>query len=95
MAPVDKKIVVVFGATGIQGGSVARTLLQDRVASQQFQVRAITRNPSKPAAVALLKEGAEVIKVSLFLVYEDPMSIQSISNGFIQSVILKTRRPCV
>jgi uncharacterized protein YbjT (DUF2867 family) len=63
MVSADKKVVVVFGATGVQGGSVARALLQDLVASQQFQVRAVTRDCSQPAAAALVKEGAEVVEV--------------------------------
>lgn len=70
MISTDKKIVVVFGATGVQGGSVARAFLQDPVASQQFRVRAITRDSSRPAATALAKEGAELVEVGLFLFCE-------------------------
>ncbi len=95
MASADKKIVVVFGATGVQGGSVTRALLQDPVASQQFQVRAITRDPSKPAAVALVKDGAEVAMVGPFLSYEHYMSILLVANDFVSRPILKTRSPCV
>jgi len=95
MASTDKKVVVVFGATGIQGGSVAKALLRDLVASQQFQVRAVTRDPYKPAAAALVLEGAEVIQVSPLHFYEDRMNVQSIANAFVKRVILKTRSPCV
>ncbi|XP_015297900.2 nmrA-like family domain-containing protein 1 isoform X2 [Macaca fascicularis] len=54
----DKKLVVVFGGTGAQGGSVARTLLEDGT----FKVRVVTRNPGKKAAKELRLQGAEVVK---------------------------------
>ncbi|XP_053157273.1 nmrA-like family domain-containing protein 1 isoform X2 [Hemicordylus capensis] len=57
----QKKIIVVFGATGAQGGSVAQALLDD----DSFSVRAVTRNPAHPAAKALLSRGAEVVKGDL------------------------------
>ncbi|XP_036054215.1 nmrA-like family domain-containing protein 1 [Onychomys torridus] len=54
----DKKLVVVFGATGAQGGSVARTLLEDGT----FRVRVVTRNPEQRAAKELMLQGAEVVQ---------------------------------
>ncbi|KAK4870142.1 hypothetical protein LT330_005196 [Penicillium expansum] len=54
------KIIAVFGATGQQGGSVIRTILQDVSLSQKFNIRGITRDASKPAAQALVKQGIEV-----------------------------------
>uniref|UniRef100_A0A8C0ZXJ5 NmrA-like family domain-containing protein 1 n=1 Tax=Castor canadensis TaxID=51338 RepID=A0A8C0ZXJ5_CASCN len=54
----DKKPVVVFGATGAQGGSVARTLLED----EMFRVRVVTRDPGKRAAKELKLQGAEVVQ---------------------------------
>lgn len=59
----DKKLLVVFGATGIQGGSVARAILADPAASKQFNIRAVTRDPSKQAAKTLAQHGAELVKV--------------------------------
>ncbi|KAM6156191.1 nmrA-like family domain-containing protein 1 [Rhynchocyon petersi] len=53
----DRKLVVVFGGTGAQGGSVARTLLEDGT----FSVRVVTRNPRKQAAKALELQGAQVV----------------------------------
>ncbi|XP_074014329.1 nmrA-like family domain-containing protein 1 [Numenius arquata] len=53
-----KKLIVVFGATGAQGGSVARALLEDGT----FKVRAVTRNPMKKEAEELKQRGAEVVK---------------------------------
>ncbi|KAM4626872.1 uncharacterized protein O3C94_019842 [Discoglossus pictus] len=52
-----KKAIVVFGATGAQGGSVAKALL----GNPNFSVKAVTRDVKKPAAVALQKLGAEVV----------------------------------
>ncbi|XP_030739677.1 nmrA-like family domain-containing protein 1 [Globicephala melas] len=54
----DKKLVVVFGATGAQGGSVARTLLEDGT----FRVRVVTRDPGQRAAKKLRLQGAEVVQ---------------------------------
>ena len=48
--------VLVVGATGQQGGAVARHLLGAGV-----PMRALTRNPHKPAARALADQGAEVV----------------------------------
>lgn len=56
------KLLVVFGATGQQGGSVVDFVLNDSDLSKQFNIRGITRDPSKPAAQALEKKGVEVVK---------------------------------
>lgn len=61
---MSKKIVVVFGATGVQGGSVVKSLLDDPRAVEQFKVRAVTRDPSKPNAKALAEKGVECVTVS-------------------------------
>lgn len=58
-----KKVLVVFGATGKQGGSVVRSVLSDPKSASIFSVRAITRDPSKPSAQALTKLGAECVPV--------------------------------
>jgi uncharacterized protein YbjT (DUF2867 family) len=58
---MDKKIAVVFGATGQQGGSVARALLQ----SGQFQVRVITRSINSEASKALQAQGADAVRADL------------------------------
>lgn len=56
------KLLVVFGATGQQGGSLVNYVLNDAVLSKQFKVRAITRDTSKPAAQALKQKGVEVVQ---------------------------------
>ncbi len=55
----DKKIIAVVGATGAQGGGLARAILADPQGG--FAVRAITRDPSSAAAQALAAAGAEVV----------------------------------
>jgi hypothetical protein len=65
-----KKVLVVFGATGNQGGSVIKTILDDPKMACQFELRAITRDPSKPVATSLTEEGIIVLKVC-FLVLQN------------------------
>ncbi|KAJ5612595.1 NmrA family protein [Penicillium lagena] len=52
------KIVTVFGATGSQGGSVVRSLVQNKA----FKVTAITRKPYSKAAQELRNLGVEVVQ---------------------------------
>ena len=54
------KLILVTGATGKQGGAVARHLL-----SSGWKVRAMTRNPDKPEAKALERRGARLVKGDL------------------------------
>ncbi len=51
----DKNTVLVTGATGKQGGSVARALLKSG-----YTIKILTRNPASPAAQTLQKLGAAV-----------------------------------
>ncbi len=55
----SKKIIAVIGATGAQGGGLARAIAADR--DGPFAARAITRNPKSEKAVALAKLGVEVV----------------------------------
>ncbi len=56
----DKKIIAVVGATGAQGGGLARAILDDK--NGPFEVRAITRDVNSDKAKALAEAGAEVVK---------------------------------
>lgn len=56
----NSKIIFVTGATGNQGGAVARSLLNN-----SFKVRALTRNPSSLAAQNLKKLDAEIVQGDL------------------------------
>ena len=58
----EEKIIAVVGATGEQGGSVARALLADG----EFAVRALARNPESEAARKLTELGAEVVAADLY-----------------------------
>ena len=51
------KLILVCGATGKQGGSVARHLLSDG-----WRVRTLTRFPDKPEAEYFKRRGAEIVK---------------------------------
>jgi uncharacterized protein YbjT (DUF2867 family) len=55
----EKNILAVMGATGAQGGGLARAILADR--DGPFTLRAITRNPDGDKARALAALGAEVV----------------------------------
>lgn len=71
------KLFVVFGATGQQGGSAVDYVLNDPQLSKQFSVRALTRDPSKPAAEALKQKGAEVVAADV----DDAESIKKAVEG--------------
>lgn len=55
----EGKIIAVVGATGAQGGGLARAILNDPASG--FSVRAITRNPQSDKARELARLGAEVV----------------------------------
>ena len=57
------KLLTVFGATGNQGGAVIKTILGDPELSKEYKLRAVTRDPSKPAAEDLKSQGVEVVAV--------------------------------
>jgi uncharacterized protein YbjT (DUF2867 family) len=60
----ETKTIVVFGSTGGQGGSVVQTLLKDENMMQEWKIRAVTRDVTKPAAKALAEKGVEMVTVS-------------------------------
>jgi hypothetical protein len=68
-----KKLVVVVGATGNQGGSVARRFLQD----PQYVVRGLTRDPSSAAAKELAALGADMVQADL----DDVKSLEAAFAG--------------
>jgi uncharacterized protein YbjT (DUF2867 family) len=70
---VNQPTILVIGATGSQGGSVARHLL----ASERWNVRALTRNPGSEKANALRKAGAAIIEGDL----EDPDRLRRALEG--------------
>jgi uncharacterized protein YbjT (DUF2867 family) len=59
----DRKIIAVVGATGAQGGGLARAILADPDGG--FAVRALTRQPGSPKARALAAAGAEIVTADI------------------------------
>src|SRR6187402_536914 len=72
---MSKPIITVFGATGAQGGGIARALLADP--GRHFAVRAVTRKPEGAAALELKRAGAEVVLADL----DDGCSVQRAMEG--------------
>lgn len=66
------RTIVVTGATGRQGGAVAKHLLKRGSA-----VRALVRSPDKPAAQRLATAGAEVVPGD----FDDPASLDRALHG--------------
>ncbi|XP_033727783.1 nmrA-like family domain-containing protein 1 isoform X5 [Pecten maximus] len=58
----EPKTVVVFGATGLLGGSVARALLNDPF---KFRVRCVTRRTNSDKARELAELGAVIVNANL------------------------------
>jgi len=71
----EKKIIAVVGATGGQGGGLARAILRDPGSS--FAVRALTRDTSSEKAKALARQGAEVVAADV----DDPESLKKAFAG--------------
>ncbi len=67
-----QRLILVCGATGNQGGAVARSLLD-----RGFQVRALTRDPQKSEAQALAEGGAEVVQGDM----EDRSDMEQVLEG--------------
>src|SRR5260370_40458030 len=81
MAPSKRSPVLVTGATGRQGGAVARHLLQ-----RAIPVLALSRSPNKPSAQAIARAGAELVagdlddRASLTRAMEGVSGVFSVQN---------------
>lgn len=81
------RIIVVTGATGLQGGAVTRHLL-----ANGWHVRALTRNPQSAKAQALTALGAEVVQGdmaepdSLLPIFEGAYGVYSVQNPVISGI---------
>jgi uncharacterized protein YbjT (DUF2867 family) len=71
----DTKLITVFGATGAQGGGLARAILDDPEGG--FAVRAVTRHADSDKARALAAAGAEVVTADL----DDPAGVERAMQG--------------
>lgn len=72
---MTKKIITVFGATGAQGGGLAKAILNDR--GSEFSVRAITREANGDKAKELKKLGAEIVEADI----DNPATIAKALEG--------------
>jgi uncharacterized protein YbjT (DUF2867 family) len=70
-----KKVIAVVGATGAQGGGMARAILDDPASG--FSVRALTRDVNSEKAKALKARGAEVVAADV----DDPKSLERAFQG--------------
>ncbi len=68
----QNRTILVTGATGQQGGAVARSL-----SAGGWKVRALVRDPAKPAAQQLAKNNIELVKGDLFM----PASLEEALDG--------------
>ena len=70
-----KKVIAVVGATGAQGGGMARSILDEP--DGEMTCRALTRDPGSDAARALAARGAEVVQADL----DDEKSLTTAFEG--------------
>ena len=84
---MTKKIITVFGATGAQGGGLARAILAHPEAG--FAARAVTRKPDSDKAQVLAKAGAEVVGADL----DDAASVQRAMRGYDTTSLHKRLAP--
>ena len=84
---MNDKVIAVTGATGQQGGAVARKLL-----AEGWKVRALTRNEEKPAAQELASLGAEVVpgdmdnRAELEAAFQGAYGVFSVQNFWLPNV---------
>ena len=84
---MSNKIIAVTGATGQQGGAVARKLLADG-----WKVRALTRDVNKPAAQELKALGAEILsgdlddRAQLDAAFQGAYGVFSVQNFWLPNV---------
>jgi len=71
-ARATSRTVLVAGATGRQGGAVARALLE-----RGYQVRGLTRDPDSERARVLAESGMEMVRGD----FEDPASLDAALVG--------------
>jgi uncharacterized protein YbjT (DUF2867 family) len=71
----ERKVIAVLGATGAQGGGLARAILAD--AQGAFAVRAITRDAASDKAKELAAMGAEVVAADV----DDERSLEAALRG--------------
>ena len=71
----DKKTLVVIGATGAQGGGLARAVAADN--ASPFVARGVTRKPDSDKAKALASQGVQMVAADL----DDEASLEQAFAG--------------
>src|SRR5215475_14810832 len=61
---MSAKLIAVIGATGAQGGGLARAILR-APGDADLRLRAITRNPDSAKSRAMADQGAEVVSADI------------------------------
>lgn len=74
----ESRTIAVAGASGNQGGAVARKLLE----AGGWTVRALTRNPDQPAVRSLAARGAEIVKADLEDHHSVALALRGASGAF-------------
>jgi uncharacterized protein YbjT (DUF2867 family) len=69
------KLLVIFGITGNQGGSIANFVLNDPQLSKEYKIRGLTRDPSK--ASSWQSKNVELVAADV----QDPSSIKAALQG--------------
>ncbi|CAM1509618.1 Fc.00g033570.m01.CDS01 [Cosmosporella sp. VM-42] len=77
------KLLAVFGATGNQGGSVIRAILNDPTLSKEFKIRGITRDVSKPASKELEAKGVEMVAADMASVEKAAPAVKDAHTVFL------------
>ena len=84
---MNNKVIAVTGATGQQGGAVARKLL-----AEGWTVRALTRDVNKPAAQELKGLGAEIVagdmdnRAEIYAAFKGAYGVFSVQNYWLPNV---------
>ena len=73
----ERKLFVIIGITGNQGGSVARTFLNDPEMRLKYRLRGISRDPSSSRSQELTAQGVEMVNADL----RDPPSLLKAFEG--------------
>ena len=73
----ERKLFVVIGITGNQGGSVARTFLNDPEMRLRYRLRGISRDSSSSRSRELTAQGIEMVSADL----HDPPSLLEAFEG--------------
>src|SRR5690242_9345217 len=93
MSTAARGIIVVTGATGLQGGAVSRHLLRTG-----WHVRGLTRNAASRRAQALAEAGVEVVQgdmddiATLLPIFDGAYGVYSVQNPVISGPAAEVRQ---